>query len=79
MFVFGGLGGNFPLAVTIHPFSVAKATLELQMSISQSVTKTPQPLRIKSFCHYAYLLISQIPISHHAIISIGYLTCFRYF
>ena len=37
--------------------------------------KNPQPLRIMPICHYcimadrldnAYLLISQIPISHHA-------------
>ena len=27
-------------------------------SVSQSVTKTPQPLRIKPICHFAYLLIS---------------------
>ena len=35
-------------------------------SVSLSVTKTPQPLKIKPICHYAYLWISQIPISHHA-------------
>ena len=35
-------------------------------SVSPSEIKTPQPLRIKPICHYAYLLISQIPISHHA-------------
>ena len=47
-------------------FSVTKVTLELQMSVHQSIIKIPQPLRIKPFCHYAYLLISHIPISHHA-------------
>ena len=38
------------------------------LSVSLSVTKIPKPLRlrIKPICHYAYLLISQIPISHHA-------------
>ena len=36
------------------------------LSVSPSEIKTPQPLRIKPICHYAYLLISQIPISHHA-------------
>ena len=41
-------------------FSVAKATLELQMSVRPSVTKTTQPLRILSICHYAYILISKM-------------------
>ena len=35
------------------------------LSICLSITKPPQPLRIKPICHYAYLLISQIPIIHH--------------
>ena len=51
-------------------FSVAKATLQSQMSVclsvSLSITKTPQPLRIKSISHYDYLLVPQIPISHQA-------------
>ena len=56
--------------LSILRFSVAKATLQSQMSVRLSVSpseiKTPQPLRIKPICHYAYLLISQIPMSHHA-------------
>ena len=57
-------------AGTSIEFSVAKVTLHSQMSVRLSVSpseiKTPQPLIIKPICHYAYLLISQIPISHHA-------------
>ena len=64
------------LGPSLHKFkfSVAKATLQSQMSVRLSVClsvspseiKPPQPLRIKPICHYAYLLISQIPMSHHA-------------
>ena len=45
---------------------IANVRLSVRQSVRQSVTKTPQPLRIKPICHYAYLLISQIHISHHA-------------
>ena len=34
-----------------NSYSVAKATLQLQMSVCQSVTKTPQPLRIVPIDH----------------------------
>ena len=34
-------------------------------SVQPSEIKTPQPLRIKPIWHYAYLSISQTPISHH--------------
>ena len=54
-------------------FSVAKATLELQMSVCQSVcpsvTKTPQPLRIAPIGHQAYRPLSLWtiePINHRA-------------
>ena len=42
-------------------FSVAKATLQSQMSVRPSVTETPQPLRIAPIDHQAY------PIDHEAI------------
>ena len=60
------------IAVT-PSFSVKKVTLELQMS-SQSVSQlsvrlSEKPLILSEsslhICHYAYLLISQTPISHH--------------
>ena len=61
---------NYSFLSNFVSFSVTKATLQLKMSvclsIHLSVIKTPQPLRIKPICSYAYLLISQIPISHHA-------------
>ena len=48
-----------PLSFANHYFSVAKATLELQMSsvrlsVRPSVTETPQPLRIAPIGHQAY-------------------------
>ena len=45
-----------PTAVVyiFNKFSVAKATLESQMSVRLSVTKTPQPLRIASIDYWAY-------------------------
>ena len=62
--------GHIIMAFHWSQFSVTKATLQSQMSVRLSVClseiKTPHPLRIKPICHYAYLLISQIPISHHA-------------
>ena len=39
-------------------FSVAKATLESQMSVCTSVTETPQPLRIAPIGHQAYQPLS---------------------
>ena len=63
-------------------FSVAKATLQLQMSISYlvslSVTKTSLPLRITPISHHAHLVLTEyiayqqsclltiMPIDHHA-------------
>ena len=50
-------------------FSVAKATLELQMSVCLSVKKTPQPLRIAPINHQAYQpssLLTIEPIDHRA-------------
>ena len=50
-------------------FSVAKATLQLQMSVCLSVTKTPQPLRIALINHQAYQpssLSTIEPIDHRA-------------
>ena len=50
-------------------FSVAKATLESQMSVHLLVTKTPQPLRIAPIDHRAYQpssLSTIEPINHQA-------------
>ena len=56
------LGGALPTAVWIPVYHICKAVLKLNMlspfaSFCLSVTKIPQPLRIKPICHYAYLLI----------------------
>ena len=54
-----------------HKFSVAKATLKLQisvrLSVCLSVTETPQPLRIAPIDHQAYQTSSLAtikPINH---------------
>ena len=47
-------------------FSVAKATLQSQMSVCLSVTETPQPLRIAPIDHRAYQLSTIQPIDHQA-------------
>ena len=54
-------------------FSVAKATLQSQMSVRLSVTKTPQPLRITPIDHQAYRpssLLTVKPIDHQAALAI---------
>ena len=56
------LGGALPTAVWIPVYHICKAVFKLNMllpfaSFCLSVTKIPQPLRIKPICHYAYLLI----------------------
>ena len=67
--------GGFALDYNVNsgPFSVAKATLELPMSvclyIRPSVTETPQPLRIAPIVHQAYRpssLSTIKPIHHQA-------------
>ena len=57
----------FYIRISKHDFSVTKATLESEMSVSTSITKTPQPLIIAPIDHRAYqpLSLSTIDLIDH--------------